>query len=229
MGLFTLKRGDPTRPWVHAAAAGARQIADNRPAHRARRRIHTKPGHACCALCSAGPPSRRSRNNTTYAIRAHWQTPKLAMPPLAYGPLSPRTAGWTDTARVHRVPPSGGWSATRRSRGDFPHCDAAAALSAPSGTDRPSSSVITRSASPARRFSVSDCSVAVTVAVLLSRRSGRPAMVRGVPARSLLCRPQRRFRRRGSRLLLRRRRLVEHRVVNDRRDRHFDPEQSAIG
>jgi hypothetical protein len=58
MGLFTLKRGDPTRQWVRAAAAAARQIADNRPAHRARRRIHTKPGNACCALCSAGPPSR---------------------------------------------------------------------------------------------------------------------------------------------------------------------------
>jgi hypothetical protein len=58
MGLFTLKRGDPTRQWVRAAAAAARQIADNRPAHRARRRIHTKPGTACCALCSAGPPSR---------------------------------------------------------------------------------------------------------------------------------------------------------------------------
>jgi len=137
-----------------------------RPAHRARRRIHTRPGNACCALCSAGPPSRPSRNNTTYAIRAHWQTPNLAtMPPLAHGPLSPGTArrppgsftvgrpsqaGWTDPARVHRVPPTGGRSATRRSRvasrtvTPLPH------QSTTSRSDKRPSSVIVCSASPAR-------------------------------------------------------------------------------
>jgi hypothetical protein len=156
MGLFTPERGDQTRQWVHAAAVAARQIADNRPAHRARRRIHTRP--VLCTLL--GRPRQADRAVTTPRTRSEpiGRTPKLAtMPPLAHGPLPPGTArrppgsftagrpsqaGWTDPARVHGLPPTGGWSTTRRSRVTsrtvmpLPHCRRSRE---PIGPRRPSS------------------------------------------------------------------------------------------
>jgi hypothetical protein len=66
----------------------------------------------------------------------------LAFAAWSGGPV--RLAGLT--RRAFTVPPTEGWSATRAQPGDFPHGDAAAALSAASGADRPPS-VITRSAS----------------------------------------------------------------------------------
>ena len=85
--------------------------------------------------------------------------PGLAFAAWSGGPLKP--AG-SDPARTHPEAPSGGWSATGRSpvtsRTVMPvtHCRR------PRGTGRPSSSVITRSASASAPLIVSGRPVAVT-------------------------------------------------------------------